>query len=52
MPAECTPCVGEVAGGSWSCFGMGRVVIVLSTCSSCEATVNHASSMTLSNYGL
>lgn len=52
MPAECTLYAGEVAGGSWSCLGVGKVVIVLSMCSSCEATVNHASSMTLSNHGL
>lgn len=52
MSAECTLCPGEVAGGSWSCLGVGRVVIVLSMCSSYEATVNHASSMTLSKHGL
>lgn len=49
MSPECT----LYAGGSRNCLGVGGgVVIVLSMCSSHLAPDNHASAMTLPNYGL
>lgn len=52
MTPECVLCVGEVAGGSRSYFGVGRVVIALSMCSSHQVLANHSSTMTLLNHRL